>query len=155
MTYQRLRSHLFKGVAILVLTVIFSTISMAQSKEEAEVAKAVESLKALLLEPTQKGLEGISSKDLSYGHSNGLVEDQKTFVESLVSKKYDFVTMDLTEQTIKIVGDAAIVRHILTAKTNDAGKGPGTANIKVLQVWQKQAGGKWVMIARQAVKILS
>lgn len=129
-------------------------MSMAQTKEETEVAKAVESLKALLVEPTQKGLEEISSKDLSYGHSNGLVEDQKTFVESLMSLKYDFVTMDLTEQTIKVIGNSAIVRHILTAKTNDAGKGPGTANIKVLQVWQKQ-GSKWVLIARQAVKIVA
>lgn len=154
MTYLNLRSSVLGGMAVLLLTIIFSQKSMAQSKEEAEVAKAVESLKALLVEPNQKGLEEISSKDLSYGHSNGLVEDQKTFVESLVSKKYDFVTMDLTEQTIRVVGDAAIVRHILTAKTNDAGKGPGTANIKVLQVWQKQSNGKWIMIARQAVKIL-
>ncbi len=140
-------------LAFLLITLLVPQSSMAQSKEESEVAKAVESLKTLLVEPNQKGLEAISSKELSYGHSNGLVEDQKTFVESLMSGKYDFVTMDLTEQTIKVVGNAAIVRHILTAKTNDAGKGPGTANIKVLQVWQKEAGGKWVLIARQAVKI--
>lgn len=141
------------GLAMLFITLTFSSTSMAQSKEEAEVAKAVESLKTLLVTPEKKGLETISAKELSYGHSNGMVEDQATFVESLLSGKYDFVTMDLTEQTIKIVGNAAIVRHILTAKTNDAGKGPGNANIKVLQVWQKQ-GPKWILIARQAVKIV-
>ncbi|MCE6992149.1 nuclear transport factor 2 family protein [Dyadobacter sp. CY323] len=146
--------RLSKHFAFIITFLMISQMTMAQSKEESEVAKAVEELKALLVEPAQKGLEAISAKELSYGHSNGLVEDQKTFVESLMSKKYDFVTMDLTEQTIKIVGNAAIVRHILTAKTDDAGKGPGTANIKVLQVWQKQ-GNKWVLIARQAVKIVA
>ena len=147
--------QLSKRLVFLIMLLMTSQMTMAQSsKEETEVAKAVEELKTLLVEPTQKGLEAISAKELSYGHSNGMVEDQKTFVESLMSKKYDFVTMDLTEQTIKIVGNAAIVRHILTAKTNDAGKGPGNANIKVLQVWQKQ-GSKWVLIARQAVKIVA
>ncbi|NIJ54155.1 nuclear transport factor 2 family protein [Dyadobacter arcticus] len=148
------RLRLRKTFSLIFTFLMITQMSMAQTKEETEVAKAVESLKALLVEPTQKGLEEISSKDLSYGHSNGLVEDQKTFVESLMSLKYDFVTMDLTEQTIKVIGNSAIVRHILTAKTNDAGKGPGTANIKVLQVWQKQ-GSKWVLIARQAVKIVA
>jgi ketosteroid isomerase-like protein len=148
-----LKSALSASLLVLIFLVTSLTPVMAQSKEEAEVAQAVASLKALLVEPNQKELEAISSKDLSYGHSNGLVEDQATFVASLMSGKYDFVTMDLTEQTIKVTGNAAIVRHILTAKTNDQGKGPGTANIKVLQVWQKQASGKWLLIARQAVKI--
>jgi hypothetical protein len=152
MTSTHRRLGLLSGLAIFFISVLLSKPGMAQTKEESEVAKAVEELKTLLVEPNKKGLEAISAKELSYGHSNGLVEDQATFVESLVSGKYDFVTMDLTEQTIKVVGNAAIVRHILTAKTNDAGKGPGMANIRVLQVWQKQ-GSKWVMIARQAVKI--
>ncbi|TLV02946.1 nuclear transport factor 2 family protein [Dyadobacter luticola] len=142
------------GVLVMFSLMMSATLSFAQSKDEADVAKAVESLRVLLVEPTKKGLEEISAKELSYGHSNGMVEDQSTFVESLMSLKYDFVTMELTEQTIKVVGNAAIVRHILTAKTNDAGKGPGTANIKVLQVWQKQ-GSKWILIARQAVKIVA
>lgn len=151
---MNMKSEFKAGLSLLVAMLMTVNLGFAQSKDEAEVAKAVESLRVLLVEPTQKGLEAISSKDLSYGHSNGLVEDQKTFVESLMSLKYDFVTMDLTEQTIKVIGNAAIVRHILTAKTNDAGKGPGTAHIKVLQVWQKQ-GSKWVLIARQAVKIVA
>jgi hypothetical protein len=143
-----------KGLGLFLMLILTANLSFAQSKEEGEVAQAVEALRVLLVEPTQKGLESLASKALSYGHSNGAVEDQKTFVESLMSKKYDFVTMELSDQTISVVGNAAIVRHTLTAKTNDAGKGPGTANIKVLQVWQKQ-GKQWVLIARQAVKILS
>jgi hypothetical protein len=49
-----------------------------------------------------------------------------------------------------VAGDAAIVRHTLTADTNDSGK-PGKVSIKILGVWQKQ-GGDWKLLARQAVR---
>ena len=42
-----------------------------------------------------------------------MIEDKNEFVEKLVSGKSDFVTIDLTEQTISISDKTAIVRHIL------------------------------------------
>jgi len=69
----------------------------------------------------------------------------------LVSGASDFVTIDLTEQTIKITGNAAVVRHVLNATTNDGGK-PGVVKIAVLLVWIKQ-NKEWKLLARQAVKI--
>ena len=80
------------------------------------------------------------------------MEDKTAFVQSLVSKTSDFVTMDLTQQTIKIVGNTALVRHNLNGETIDSGK-PGTARLGVLLVWQKQQG-KWKLLARQAFKLL-
>ena len=80
-----------------------------------------------------------------------MVEDKAEFVRAIVSGESDFVTINLTEQTIKIAGNAAIVRHKLSATTNNSGK-PGTANLALLMVWQKQKGG-WKLLARQAVKI--
>ncbi|WP_229248650.1 nuclear transport factor 2 family protein [Dyadobacter sandarakinus] len=128
--------------------------SFAQSKEEAAVAAAVENFRKLLIDPKEADLNAATSKALSYGHSNGLVEDQQVFAASLISGKFNFESIEQTEQTITVTGDAAIVRHVFKATTHDAGKDLGTANLKVLQVWQKQSG-KWVLIARQAVKIVS
>ncbi|KAA6431559.1 nuclear transport factor 2 family protein [Dyadobacter flavalbus] len=143
----------FRSIFILISFLTFNiSNAFAQGKEEAEVAKAVEALRVQLVDPQENELSKLVSKDLSYGHSNGLVEDQATFTASLMSGKFNFQKIDLTEQTIKITGDAAIVRHVFTAETLDAGKSPGSANLKVLQVWHKQ-GGKWILIARQAVKI--
>ena len=68
----------------------------------------------------------------------------------LLSGASDFVTIAITDQTVKIVGNSAIVRHTLTADTNDSGK-PGKVTIKILGVWQKQAG-EWKLLARQAVR---
>ena len=58
--------------------------------------------------------------------------------------------MELTEQTIKITGDIAVVRNKLDGKTADGGK-PGEAHLYVLMVWQKTKSG-WSLLARQAVK---
>jgi hypothetical protein len=105
-----------------------------------------------MIDPNKATLEGISTKELSYGHSNGLVEDQAAFVEALTSGKNDFVSITLEDQTIKIVGNTAIVRHKFSADTNNNNT-PGKVNLSVLTIWQKQSG-KWKLIARQAVKLV-
>ncbi len=90
-----------------------------------------------MIDGDQKALEGIAADQLSYGHSSGNVEDKKTLVATLTSGKSDFVTIDLTDQTITVSGETAIVRHKLDATTNDNGK-PGTVSLSILTVWQKQ-----------------
>jgi len=104
-----------------------------------------------MIDPDRATLERLASADLSYGHSNGLLEDRAAFVEALTSGKSDFVTIDLSDQTIRVTGNVAVVRHKLSAETKNSGT-PGTAKLAVLLVWQKQNSG-WVLLARQAVKI--
>ena len=139
--------------ATLIVILLLSTISIsfAQSKEEQQVAQAVESLKKALIDPTQANLEAIVADELSYGHSKGNIEDKKAFMEALLSGKSDFVSIDLTDQKITLSKDVALVRHQLTAQISDNGQ---AANIKlmVLLVWQKQKG-KWKLLARQAVRL--
>lgn len=126
---------------------------MSQSAEEKRVAQAVESFRKTMVQPDQAAFVKLTSQALSYGHSNGLVEDQKTCIESMITGKYKFTSLELTEQTINITGQTAIVRHHFFAHTHDAGKDPGTAKLKVLQVWVKEKAN-WVLLARQAVKVL-
>ena len=130
---------------------LFSTVMWAQSKEEKEVAASVEAMRKAMVDADKPVLEKIAADELSYGHSSGLIEDKATFVGSLVSGKFDFVKIELAEQTIKIANGIAIVRHKLTGETNNEGK-PGTVNIGVLLIWQKQQG-QWKLIARQAFKL--
>jgi ketosteroid isomerase-like protein len=127
--------------------------AMAQSKEEAAVGAAIEHLRKAMIDGDKAGLQNITADQLSYGHSSGKVEDKATFVDNIVSGKSDFVTIDLTNQTIVIAGDAAIVRHTLSATTNDSGN-PGSVKLNILLVWQKQKG-QWKLLARQAVKVAS
>lgn len=137
---------------IIICALCFPFLLNAQSAEEKEVADAVEQLRIAMVKADKAALEKLASAKLSYGHSSGAVDDKKVFVEKIASGASDFVSIDLTEQTISISGKVAIVRHTLKAKTNDAGKGPGEVNLKVLLIWQKHKKG-WTLLARQAVKI--
>ena len=138
------------NLTMLFVLVLSITNIDAQSKKEKELTGAVEKLRIAMIDGNKTELENLVSDQLSYGHSGGHIDDKKEFVDKLVSGKSDFVTIDLTEQTISISGKTAIVRHKLSATTNDGGK-PGEVHLLVLLVCQKQ-GGHWKLLARQAVK---
>ena len=120
--------------------------------ESAGVAGAVETLRQAMLTGNREALENIALESLSYGHSSGKTEKKQDFVDQIASGRSDFTKIDFTDQTIEVVGQTAIVRHILSAETNDAGKGAGVVRLAVLLVWAKQQG-EWKLLARQAVKI--
>jgi ketosteroid isomerase-like protein len=144
---KNMRSKLMSLLFMMSLT---GTAAIAQSKDEKAVAAAVETLRKAMVDGDKTSLEKIAAEELTYGHSGGKIEDKATFVQAIASGASDFVSIELTEQTIKVVGDVAIVRHKLAADTNDGGK-PGTVKLAILTVWKKQ-GKEWKLLARQAVK---
>ena len=124
----------------------------SSASAEQAVAAAAEKLRVAMIDPTPAALTALVADDLSYGHSGGRVDTKDSFIGDLIAGKSDFVTIAITDQTIKVVGNTAIVRHTLTADTNDSGK-PGKVQIKILGVWQQQQGGQWKLLARQAVRV--
>lgn len=137
------------ALALVALSGCASHATPAASSEQA-VAAAAERLRLAMIDPTPAALAPLVADDLSYGHSGGRVDTKDSFIGDLVAGKSDFVTITITDQTIKVVGHTAMVRHTLTADTNDSGK-PGKVQIKILGVWQQQ-GGQWKLLARQAVR---
>ena len=142
---------MIKHFIYLIMLTGMVTTTTAQSKDSAAVNAAVELLRKAMIDADKAGLQKVTADQLSYGHSSGRVEDKATFIENIVSGKSDFVTIDFTNQTVAVAGDAAIVRHTLSATTNDGGT-PGTVKLNILLVWQKQKG-QWKLLARQAVKV--
>lgn len=142
-----------KKTDLLILILTFTTMSLfAQKKDEAAVAEAVSRLNQAMIDANQISLEELTAKTLSYGHSSGLIEDKDKYITAIVDGTFGFTSIDLTDQTVSINGDVAIVRHKFQAATDDKGKQPGSVKLSVMQVWQKQKG-KWLLLARQATKI--
>ena len=135
-----------------LLFLLCCTAFFAQSKDDKYVAEAVDNFRLLMIKPDKTAMENAVCNELTYGHSSGKVENKTECLEAFTSGKSVFTKIDLSEQTIQIVGKTAIVRHILNGDTHDAGKDPGTVKLKVMTVWVKQ-GGKWKLLARQAVKL--
>jgi len=116
----------------------------------AAVADAVSRLNHAMEDADSAALYALTSPKLTYGHSSGKVEDQQTYISNILNGNSDFVKITITDQQIIMDGATAIVRHQLSATTNDRGQ-PGEVQLKIMLVWQLQDTG-WTLIARQAVK---
>lgn len=140
------------GASVLAVSSGALAPARAQTSDAAAVAEAVAALTKAMLTPDKARLEALTADQLSYGHSSGKVEDKATFVDVVASKKTVYKSIELSNQTIVIAGNDAIVRH---AWESESGSGDGKWNVSkigVLQVWQKQASG-WRLLARQAFKV--
>src|SRR5690554_3072778 len=136
---------------LLILLFAPATLFAQVDKNAQRLEQAVEELRTLLVHPEKEGLEKITSTSLTYGHSNGRIENQKEFIDFLLSGKSQFVSIQLEDQTVDIVGKTGIVRHILLAETNNEGT-LGNIKLGVLLIWHKD-GKNWKLLARQAFKL--
>lgn len=126
--------------------------SFAQSSDEASVSAAVEALTRAMLAADRAQLEDLTSDHLSYGHSSGRFETKAQFIDVVAGRKTIYKSIALSEPTVTVAGNNAIVRHVFSGETESDGK-PSSARVGVLQVWQKQQDGRWKLLARQAFKL--
>ena len=138
-------------LVLLLLLAVAVSPAIAQEKDDPGLTVAVESFRKALVDPDKATLDRLTLDQLTYGHSSGLIQDKAAFEQALLSGSSDFVSIDLSDQTIAVIGNTAWVRHTLSAVTNDGGK-PGTTHLSVLLIWMKQKG-QWRLLARQAVKV--
>jgi len=139
---------------INALVVIFLTLTFSaycQTKEEKEVLSAIEILKKGIIDADKDLLNAIAAEELVYGHSSGKVQNKAEFIEEIVNSQPDYLSINMADQTIRISGNTAIVRHIYSAETTNNGA-PGHVKIGNMMIWQKQHG-KWKLLARQAYKL--
>jgi hypothetical protein len=122
------------------------------AQEEVQVHARVEALIAALLKPDRDTLQKLTSPNLSYGHSNGRIENQEQFIQNMLGGGSRFLSIELSEQALQVVGAVAVARHILFAHTHDKGKEPGTIRIGILLVWH-YVQDEWLLLARQAFKL--
>ena len=137
--------------SLLLCCLLGSTHLFAQSADENAIADRAEMLRKTLITPDKKVLEELAADELTYGHSTGLIEDKAAFIDAMVKGRVVFTSITVSDQTIKIAGDVAIVRQHFIADLNNNNM-PSKVDIIVLLIWQKQKG-QWKLLARQAAKI--
>jgi hypothetical protein len=87
--------------------------------------------------------------NLSYGHSNGWIENKKEFIAHLGNR---LVYHSFKEDSIRVTvnKNAAHIRFIADIDVTLDGK-RALYHLKVLEIWLK-SGKQWRLFARQAVK---
>jgi len=138
-------------IHILLMLALVSHENYAQTIDQTELSQALEQFRLAMIQPDSIVLAGLASDDLEYVHSSGTVRNKQEFINEFMKRWTNFSKVTITNQTIKITGDNAIVRHRLVADAHNPGY-PAVVDVIVLMVWRKE-GGKWKMLARQAAKI--
>ena len=137
---------------LMSLSFLFvSTFLMAQSKDEKSLSDAVDTLIQAMIRADKPVLESLAADDLNYGHSIGRVENKTQFIDAVVNGPFDYLSGNISDQTIKITKDVGVVRHVFTFKYKNNTE-EGEMKLGVLLVWQKQ-NGKWKLLARQGYKL--
>lgn len=142
-----------RGLALAGAGAIMAAASgeaLAQGDETAAIARQVEALTQAMLAADRAKLEALSADALSYGHSAGRIETKAQFVAAIAEGRSSFRSITLSDQTVAVTGQNAIVRHIFSSELG--GATPSSVRIGVLQVWTKQ-GADWKLYARQAYRL--
>ncbi len=132
---------------------VFFSLCITQTvygQSQKSLATTLEEFRSVLINPNDAALLRLTSKDLTYGHSNGLIEKQDQFIDALKNGPSKFVAIQVSDQSITLVDDLALVRQNLSGDVQ-TGEVMSKLNLGVLYVWVKDKGN-WKLLARQAFK---
>lgn len=149
---QSRRTMLAAMGAFAVMPGLASPLQAAEATGSvASLAKTVESLRAAMVAGDGKVLKAVLHDHLTYSHSDGHQQTKAQVLDELAGKN-SFASLALSDQTIDVVGDVGIVRHVFDSVNNLPEGKTSSAHIKVLQVWVK--GGKgWKLLARASTPL--
>lgn len=140
----------------LFLSFLLLLVVLPQLRSQGETSKLktlLEEFRKALQDPDEKKLNELISPQLTYGHSNGVLDTKESLISKYVSGKANFDDLEFSEISIIENPTTAVIRHALKAKSLDEGKEPSVVFLQVMLVWTKEKG-HWKLMARQAVKPL-
>ena len=136
---------------LFVILLFISIGAFAQNRDEKTLERSVEELDKALISKDTVVLKRLFSDDLSYGHSNGWIENKQEIIEDLYNGKLTYKQISKQSQKVNVSGDAGAVRLVADFDVEMNGK-PIQLKLSVLQVWIWK-NKHWVLFARQSTKI--
>jgi hypothetical protein len=136
---------------LLSIGLLFITIVTVAQVDSVGLKDAMQKLDKALLQKDENVLRSVLHKDLSYGHSNGWIQNKSDVVNDLKSGKLVYNKIENSSSAIVNINN-----KWATAKTNTIAEGAvnGTAFkliLHVMQFWIKTKKG-WQLIVRQSAK---
>jgi ketosteroid isomerase-like protein len=123
---------------------------MNNANDTALLTQSIEQFYNAIRDKNAAAFEPLLTPDVSYGHSSGRMENKAQFIANVLDPKTQWQSIYGANQVNYFSGDTAIARHNMAGENTRDGK-PGTSNMPVMMVWQKQAGA-WKLLARQAFR---
>jgi ketosteroid isomerase-like protein len=123
----------------------------ANGSADKEILAAMELWKQGMTKKDPTAFDRVFHADLSYGHSNGAIENKKQATDHVLKSTtvYDAVTFADTKVSVR--GDTALVTGKVQYLKHPKDQKVIVQNLVVLSVWVKSPSG-WQMRARQSTE---
>jgi Domain of unknown function (DUF4440) len=138
---------------LFTICLLFASAISSAQVDSISLKQAMSDLDKALMTKNEKALVQLLHPQVSYGHSNGWVQNKTDIINDLKSGKLIYDKIENT--TVNIV---AINNNWATVRTSTNATGRSTAiptfelKLHVLQVWLKTKDG-WQLLARQSTKL--
>ncbi len=119
--------------------------------QKMEVMMKMASLRNALLSKDSIALSSLLSDDVTYGHTNGIIQTKSQLIHSVMSGEQDYKSITPSDMNVRIYNETAVVT--MKSKTNLIYSGkPLDLNMYITLVWIK-LNSDWKLEARQSVKL--
>lgn len=137
--------------ALLLLLPVLIAASRSSVEVAGEVRAADSKRLAAMVRADVAELGTLLAEDLTYTHSSGKVESREEFLAALSSGKLDYLSLERTEDKVRIYGDTAVVSGRVDGKLRSEDKDVPLA-LRFTSVWVKGEKG-WRMVAWQSTRL--
>jgi hypothetical protein len=117
------------------------------SADEKAVVTAEKQYADAMVKADAGALRRLLADDLSYTHSNALIETKDDVLKAITSGKTKYKSIDFKTSNIRQYGDTIITNHQMVFAQPDR-----TTNVYVSMVWVRQPDG-WKLVQRQATRL--
>jgi hypothetical protein len=126
-------------------------VQTAAQVEQEVLAADGERVRALLANDFG-ALETLLGNDLTYVHSNGMLDTKASYIDSLRSGASRYLTMDMSDVSVRALSeDVAVINAKFEARVQVRG-GEVNPKPRVLIVYARR-DGRWQMVAWQSTPI--
>jgi hypothetical protein len=137
-----------RKLIFILLSFVVWTITSAQSKQEKEILQLSIKKFDWLVNKKVDSLNFVLDDRLTYIHSNGWVQSKKELIDDLVSGKLTYVSINVSEATVRLYTKSAVVtgKGKFTATLN------GASNVYDLAYTETYVLQKrdWKLVSRHA-----
>ena len=140
-------------IGLLAAGLLGAKAAHAMTADEEAVATRLEAFRAAQVAHDARAFDGLCATELSYSHSDAHIEDKATFIKNATAGKSKFLSLEYQDPSIRVVGDAAIVRFHWIGESEAIADGKkSSTNLHVLMNWVKR-GADWKLLSRASTKL--
>ncbi|MEL6984354.1 MAG: nuclear transport factor 2 family protein [Actinomycetota bacterium] len=116
-----------------------------------EVEAAEDQRWAAQLAADTEALSELLADELSYTHSNGLVDTKASFLDAIANKVFDYRSADRSDVNLNVIGDTAVIAGRV-AMLVVAGSREVNLDSRYSAVWARR-DGRWQFVCWQSTPI--